>query len=179
MSNSLVAIRYARAIWDLARSKKAEADVLRDMVSVEDTLKDSPDLNAVLRDPTIQGEIKKQVLLNIWKDSHTITQGLFETLKANGRLSLLDEVASGYRELHGSGLMQDQATVYSASPLGPEVLDQIGKKLQTISQKQIVVSNEIRPELIGGFVIRWGDMRYDASVSQQLSSLKREFTNSI
>ncbi len=179
MSNSLAAIRYARAIWDLARSKKAEAAVHEDMESVEATLKDSPELDQVLQDPTIQGETKKQVLLKIWKDSHTITQGLFETLTANGRLPILGEVATGYRELHDSGQMQDQATVYSAFPLGPEVLEQIGKKLQVISKKQIEVSNEIRPELIGGFVIRWGDMRYDASVSQQLSSLKREFTNSI
>lgn len=179
MSNSLVAVRYARAIWDLAQSKGLEAEVLADMESISSTLKEHTELEEVLKDPTIQGSVKRSILLGIWNNGQEITKGLVEALTNNGRLPILGEVALEYKALHDSRQLQDKAVVYSATPLESDVLSQIKDKLQAVSRKQMVIENEIRPELIGGFVIRWGDLRYDASVSQKLTSLKREFTNSI
>lgn len=173
MSNTLAAARYARAIWDLAQKKGAETQVLEDMDSITQTLADSPDLHTVLQDPTVQAAKKKAILLQIFKDSHSITQGLVEALAANGRLDIVGEVAHAFRNLYDSGQKQEQAMVYSAEALSETTLASIKKKLEEKSDKEILIKNEIKPELLGGFVIRWGDMQYDASVAQRLSSLKK------
>ena len=50
-------------------------------------------------------------------------------------------------------------------------------KIATFSNKKITIQNTIDPTIIGGFILRIGDMQYNASVASKLQELKREFSN--
>jgi F-type H+-transporting ATPase subunit delta len=50
-------------------------------------------------------------------------------------------------------------------------------KIATFSSKKITIINKVDPAIIGGFILRIGDMQYNASVANKLQELKREFSN--
>ena len=69
------------------------------------------------------------------------------------------------------------AYVTTAVPLTPELEAQVLAKIKQVSDKEITIVNEINKDLIGGFIIRLGDMQFNASIANKLSQLKREFNN--
>ena len=58
----------------------------------------------------------------------------------------------------------------------PELEKIVLDKAKQISDKTIVLENRIAPEILGGFILRIGDLQYDASVVQQLKAIKTTLT---
>ena len=52
-------------------------------------------------------------------------------------------------------------------------------KVSELTGNKVSIENKIDENIIGGFVLRVGDLQYDASIANKLNSLKREFTNSL
>jgi F-type H+-transporting ATPase subunit delta len=49
-------------------------------------------------------------------------------------------------------------------------------KLKTLTTKDVTLHKSVDEKILGGFVLRLGDKQYDASVSNQLNTLKNKFT---
>ena len=179
MSNSRAAIRYAKAILDLAVDNKATEAVEKDMRSILATISESTELKGMLSSPVVKSSLKKNALNEIFKGSNSITEGLITILIDNKRVDLLDDVAEKYiilnEDLKGKGV----AVVTTAVPLTADLEAKILAKVVEMTGNQVSIENKIDESIIGGFVLRVGDLQYDASIANKLSSLKREFTNSL
>ncbi|TLF46444.1 ATP synthase F1 subunit delta [Maribacter aurantiacus] len=179
MSDSRAAVRYAKAILDLAVENKATDAVEKDMRSVVSTVSDSKELRDMLSNPVISGSAKKDVLKEVFKGCHAISQGLMNMLVENKRVSLLNEVALKYIILNESLKGKDVAYVTTTVPMTADLEKQLLKQVASITGKEVTLENKIDESIIGGFILRVGDLQYDASVSNKLNNLKREFTNSL
>ena len=179
MSDSRAAVRYAKAILDLAVENKATEAVEKDMRSVVSTVSDSKELRDMLSNPVISGSAKKDVLKAVFKGSHGISEGLMNMLVENKRVSLLNEVALKYIILNESLKGKDVAYVTTAVPMTDSLEKQLLKQVASITGNKVTIENKIDESIIGGFILRVGDLQYDASVSNKLNNLKREFTNSL
>jgi|AntAceMinimDraft_5_1070358.scaffolds.fasta_scaffold00580_8 F-type H+-transporting ATPase subunit delta len=179
MSESRAAIRYAKAILDLAADKKATDAVEKDMRSVLATISDSAELRQLLSNPVISGTKKKVILSKIFKGSHTISEGLIEMLVDNKRVSILNEVALKYIILNEQQKGKDVAYVTTAVLMDAAMEKKILKQVANITGNKVTVENTVDESIIGGFVLRVGDLQYDASIANKLNNLKREFTNSL
>ncbi|MFK5973277.1 MAG: ATP synthase F1 subunit delta [Flavobacteriaceae bacterium] len=179
MSDSRVAIRYAKAILDLAVENKVSDVVEKDMRTVVATIGDSQELRGMLASPIVNYQTKKTALLAIFKGGHSITEGLIGILIDNKRIGMLNEVALKYIILNEKLKGKDVAFVTTALPLTAELEKRVLNKVAQLTGKEVTIENRIDESIIGGFVLRVGDLQYDASISNKLSSLKREFTNSL
>jgi len=179
MSDSRAAIRYAKAVLDLAVEKKATSAVEKDMRSIVATISESKELRSMLASPIIKGETKKDALSAIFKGSNAITSGLIETLTSNKRIALLNEVALKFiilnEDLKGEGV----AFVTTAVPLTAELEKKVLKQVAKLTGNKVTIENKVDESIVGGFILRVGDLQYDASISNKLSNLKREFTSSL
>jgi F-type H+-transporting ATPase subunit delta len=179
MNESRVAIRYAKAILDLAVDNKSTDAVEKDMRSVLNTLADSRELQIMMASPVVSSEAKKNVLLEVFKGSNAITTGLIDILVTNKRINLLNNVAEKYiilnEKLKGEGV----AFVTTAVPLSVDLEKKILAKISGLTTDKVVVQNTVDESIIGGFVLRMEDMQFDSSIATKLSNLKREFTNSL
>ncbi len=174
---SRAAIRYAKAILEIASaSGKAEA-VHHDMKSVEAALEESHELQVFLASPVVRLEAKKNALDEIFASSQPETKSLFQLLFANKRYEILGQIAKQYGRLYDESIGVEIAKVTTAIPMTPELESKIMAKIAEMSTKKITVENIVDPSIIGGFVLRIGDMQYNASVSSRLNELKREFSN--
>ena len=96
MNEARAAVRYAKAILDLAVENKATEQVEKDFRSIVSTIADSTDLQEMLGSPVLKGEIKKKALAEIFKGSNSITEGLISTLLDNKRITILNKVAEKF-----------------------------------------------------------------------------------
>ncbi|UJH69013.1 ATP synthase F1 subunit delta [Allomuricauda sp. SCSIO 65647] len=179
MSNTRAAIRYAKAMLDLAVEKKTADKVEKDMQEVKATIAASGELRQLLDSPVVKTELKQKTLLEIFKKNEKITANLIETLAHNKRIALLGEVANQYIGLYEKMKGEDVAHVTTAVPLTPDMEKKVLAQVKKITKNKVTLENDIDESIIGGFILRVGDLQYDASVANKLNKLKREFTNSL
>lgn len=177
---SRAAIRYAKAILQKANENNTEAVVFGDMQSVYKTIEDSRELQAVLQSPVIKANDKKDALLKIFNGQSEATHSLINILIANKRASLLGSVAKSYVDIYNDQKGVKAATVITAVPLTPEMETKVLAKVKELTgSDKVTLNSEIDSDIIGGFILRMGDIQYNASIANQLGNLKREFSKSI
>ena len=72
------------------------------------------------------------------------------------------------------------AKVTTAVPLSEALEKQVLAKVEELTgSKSVTLENEIDESIIGGFILRVGDLQYNASIANQLGNLKREFSKSL
>ncbi|MEZ4809884.1 MAG: ATP synthase F1 subunit delta [Allomuricauda sp.] len=179
MNQNRAAIRYAKATLDFAIEKKAADVVENDMRSIAHTIDENKELQALLGSPIVKGELKRNALLEIFKDTDEISKGLIGTLTDNKRIAMLQEVAYKYIILYEKRKGEDVAQVTTAVPLTADLEKKILEQVSKLTGNKVTLENKVDENIIGGFVLRIGDLQYDASIANKLNGLKREFTNSL
>ncbi len=177
MAGTRAAIRYAKAILDMAGTKGAAAEVNNDMLHITETVDSSRELRDFIADPTTPVDAKQEALAAIFAEAHDTTKSLFRLLFENKRFELLGGVAESYVRLYDEMNGFETATVTTAVPMTDDLRGKVLDKILSFSNKKIVIENVVDPSIIGGFIIRIGDKQYNASISGRLQTLKREFAN--
>jgi F-type H+-transporting ATPase subunit delta len=177
MKGSRAAIRYARAIISLAKDKNLTKEVNEDMLLINKTIDENPELRNFLKSPIIKDHMKKNALLEIFTSVNGITLGLFNLLLENKRIDSLPLVALKYRDLFNEMNGIQVARVTTAVPLTPALETKIQLKVKELTGNEAEIKNIIDQSIIGGFILRVGDIQYNGSVQAQLTNLKRELKN--
>lgn len=176
--SSRAAVRYAKALLESAEASNIQELIYGDMKSVYDTIQGSRELQVALQSPVIKVEDKQQILQKIFADSNELTQSLIQTLAANKRTELLSGVSQSFLELYKERKGIVDAVVITAVAMTPEIENKILDKIKSLTGSEtITIKNEINPEILGGFILRVGDIQYDASIRNQFQNLKNKFTN--
>ena len=176
MAESRAAIRYAKAVLDLATQEGVAEQVQSDMKQVTSAILASSELHDMLQSPVIGNSVKKTSLLEVFNGSHSLSFRLMETLIANKRINLLGDVAQKYNELYDKLNGIQVAEVTTAVPLTDELEQKILAKVKELTGKEATIESQIDESILGGFILRVGDIQYNASIANKLNRLKREFT---
>jgi len=177
MAGTRAAIRYSKAILDLANSKGVAEVVSNDMKTIATTINGNLELSTFIQNPTIKVEVKEKALLEVFAESNAVTKGLFHLLFENKRFEILSAIAVEYGKLSDLANGKELAQVTTAFPMDAALEAQVLAKIATLSDKKITLENIVDPAIIGGFILRIGDKQYNASVYNRLQVLKREFSN--
>ncbi|WP_339622710.1 ATP synthase F1 subunit delta [uncultured Winogradskyella sp.] len=176
MSGSRAAIRYAKAVLSLATDQKSAEAVSNDMKAISNAIAQSEDLRQMLQSPVVRFSDKKAVLTQVFNEANVATTNLIDTLISNKRLALLNDVAASYTQLYDQMRGTQVATVTTAVPLTDDLKEKVLAKVKELTGKDAEVKSIIDESILGGFVLRVGDIQYNASISNKLNKLKREFT---
>ena len=177
MASTRAAIRYAKAILDLANSKGVAEVVNNDMKSIASTIDTNAELSTFIQSPTIKVEVKESALLEVFATVNGVTKGLFHLLFENKRFEILEAIALEYVKLFDENNGVEVATVTTAIPMDAALEAKVLAKIATLSDKKITIENVVDPAIIGGLILRIGDNQYNASVANRLQVLKRELSN--
>ncbi|WP_340076124.1 ATP synthase F1 subunit delta [Leptobacterium sp. I13] len=178
MAGSRAAIRYAKAVLSLARDKAVAEVIHKDMELISKTVANSDDLQMLLQNPVINPEEKKEALKRVFSQIHEISTGLIDLLAANKRIELLAEVAKKYNSLYDEWKGEELAVVTTAVPLSGDLEKKVLENIKKFTKNKVTIQNEVDESIIGGFILRLGDLQYNASVADKLDNLKRTFNNS-
>ena len=175
MAGTRAAIRYAKAVLSLATdNQKAEA-VQADMALIGQSIANNASLENALKSPVVKLLEKAAVLDALFPSVSSESKSLFTTLVSNKRVNILGQIATQYGILYDQVNNKENAFVTTAIPMTSELEEKVMAKLKTLTTKEVTLHKSVDAYILGGFVLRVGDLQYDASVSNQLNTLKRKF----
>lgn len=176
MKGFKVAGRYAQSLLELAQEQKSVDAVLKDMAAFIEVANENRDFAAFLNNPIIKSDKKSSVLDKVFPSFEKLSRKFTHLLTKNRREMLLPLIAEEFivKVKAARGIVP--VTLSSATKLDDTVKQSILDKLNKAVKGEIELNEKVDKDLIGGFVVRMGDTRIDASVAHQLSELKQRLT---
>jgi F-type H+-transporting ATPase subunit delta len=174
---SRAAIRYARAIYEIADEEKLVEEVYNDMIRINKLNRDSFDFKNLLSNSIINNIDKKKAILFLIEKNNSITEKLLDLLIHNKRVAIISDISSSFIQLYNKHNNIKEAVVITASPIDKNLENQILSQIKIPEAKSITLTNLVDSSIIGGFIIRYDGKEYNASIKQNLKNLKTELTN--
>lgn len=175
MKTSRAAIRYAKALLLESVEKNSTEQIFLDMELIKNTFYSNIDLKYMVESRVIKNSIKLSSLNLIFKQLSSLSLSLIKVLYDNNRINLLDIIAIKYIERYKEFKGIQSATVTTAIPLNDELENQVLETISKLTNKKTTLINKVDQSLIGGFVLRVGDIEYNASFKNKLKNIKQEF----
>jgi F-type H+-transporting ATPase subunit delta len=171
---SHIAVPYAKALFEFAMEKNAVESVHKDMKSLASLCKSNRDFLLMLKSPILKTEKKQRIITAVFSDNVSeITRGFLRIITAKKRESLLPDMAVSFVDLYKDYKGILTTTVKTAVPLTDELRKKILELMGKNTKASIDLVEEIKEELIGGFVLQWKDIQYDASILNQVNRMKK------
>ena len=176
MSEITVALRYAKALIDLAEEQKALEAVKTDMELFLNTVKGSSELEAVLGNPIISHSKKIHIIADIFGNKVSkVTLAFLNIMVNKGRGEVLYTTAHEFIGLYDIKNHITNAKVVTASPLSAENKKKTLDDVQKAIGGTVKLTDKVDPSLIGGFVLTVGDRQVDTSIAHSLKRMKKDF----
>ncbi len=161
---------YAEALMSVAQSNDLVDRIGEDAAALLNLLKESPDLEQFLGNPTVKAEDKKAVLQSISGDQlHPFTLNFLKLLVDRRRILFLEGICKQYRVRLRQLKQTVLAEVTSAVELSEQQQQSVREKVIAMTgANQVDIETKIDRDLIGGVIIKVGSQVIDASLRGQL-----------
>ncbi len=178
MSELTTAARpYARAAFDIA-TNHGEQQQWTDMLEFMAAVAYDPSMTALLDSPGLSQAQSAEMFISVCEEKiDQRAKNFIKLLAENDRIKLLPEIAALYEHYRADAEGSIDAEVISASETSEEQLTKIAVALKARIGKEVRLTSKIDPTLIGGAIIRAGDMVIDGSLSGRLKKLSTTLTN--
>jgi F-type H+-transporting ATPase subunit delta len=179
MTNKTAAMRYARALLDVAIKERADLDQIeRDLASVAELFTQYPALAHALLNPVVPVPRKRAVVAELLAAGPVtpMVAKLVTLLADRDRLVLIPDLLAGYRDrlLDHRNIVRAEVTTTASLPA--ERAKAIEASLSRSTGRTISLTTRVDPAIIGGVVTRIGSTVYDGSVARQLEKIRERLT---
>lgn len=174
LSVTPAAERYAAALFDLCQETGAIAAVEADAKALLAAIATSADLKAALASPLIPAEEKAGALaaLAAKMKLSTVSANFLGVVAGNGRAAELAGALTAYLLLAAKARGAARADVAAAAPLSEAQAASLKTSLEKAFNRPIEMDVTVKPDLLGGFVVKVGSKMFDASIRSKLDALK-------
>jgi F-type H+-transporting ATPase subunit delta len=171
---SNISKRYARAFFEIAAEEKKLEQFYNELKQFSSIITQDKNLHQFLANPVFEQAIKKEVVEKIISKLQlsAMTVNFLKLLVDKKRIEILSDIESCYRQLMDEALKKVRVHLKTAFPLSPELQDFISSSLEKTTGKQVEITIEKDPTLLGGVVIGVGDTLYDGSIKNQLNNMR-------
>ena len=175
MTSRAAAVRYARALFDVARKETDIEQAGSDLAAFARLVAGHELLPRVLSNPAIPAPRKRAVIEQLLARSQFSTPlvGKLLTLLADrDRLALLPEIAAAYQDQLMAHARVVRAQVVTAIELPTERVAALQRGLALATGREVQLEARVDASIIGGAITRIGSTVYDGSVTRQLEKMK-------
>lgn len=168
---STIARPYAVAAFELA---KEQNDLARwsDMLGFAAVVVVDEAMQEYINNPKVGSDMLARLMVEVCGDQlNELGKNFLKVLVENKRLSVLPEIVSLYNQLRADAEKTIEAEVISAFPLSDAQQASLQEGLKRRLGREVSLSSKIDENLIGGAIVRAGDLVIDGSVSGQLDKL--------
>lgn len=177
---NLAARRYALALTEEAEQAGQAAAVDADVVLLGETLANSRELTLLFQSPVVPRDKKEAVLKALFESRVSpLTMRFLHLLVSKQREALIPAVVEAVRVLRDTTTNTVEALVRTARPLSEADEARLTAGLEARSGSTVRLRVEVEPDLIGGLVVRLGDVVYDRSVRHQLETLRGQLAQTV
>jgi len=169
--NSTIARPYAQAAFDIA-NEKSDLKSWSDMLQLIATVASDAVMSDMISNPSIEREKIVEIIVDVCGENlNDLAKNFVKVLADNGRLNVATEIAQGYEEHRAEAEKTVEAEVTSAFPLSDAQVKSMTEALKKRLGREVTLNTNIDETIVGGAIIRAGDLMIDGSVSGQLDKL--------
>ncbi len=178
MSANEISIRYAKALFAVSKESNSHKQTLENLSAIAEAT-NSPEAQVFLRDPQTDSAKKVDALVKTMEKVGTTenVKNFVKLLMERNRSNILEGVVKAYEKLIDEDSGVTKGNVYSAKPLGADVVSSLEAKISSILKKKIVLKFKEDPTVIGGVVAKVGGWTFDDSLDLHLKKLKEDLLN--
>ena len=169
-----LATRYAKSLIQLVNEQGKLEQVYKDMKDMNGIFESNRDLKLMFKSPIITSDKKLNVVKQLFEGKIDAILYQFMTLVIKkGREAYLNEITHSfivqYNEMKNITPVKLSSAVKLDGNIVKGIIDTL-KKNEKLGEVEL--TEEVDTNIIGGFVLTWGDKMIDSSVSRRLSTLK-------
>jgi len=169
-----LASRYAVALFDLAKQKNKIDAVMAGLNQIAEMIDKSAGFARLVQSPLVSRTDQKKALAAVLATAKVegLAASFVGVVAENRRLTLLSQMIRQYGTLLSQHKGEVDAEVTSATALGEPQLAALRDKLASAVGRNVCLTANVDPEVLGGLVVRVGSRMIDSSLRTQLSNLQ-------
>ena len=168
---SNIARPYARAVFELAKAG-ADYSVWSEQLDMLAAVAADPNVGDLFNNPKVSRSELALVFIDVCGDRlGESVKNLVRILAQNRRLHALPAIAEQYEHLRGEAEQTVQAELESALPVSDTQQQRIVEALSQRMGRRVELTVKTNEELLGGAVVRAGDLVIDGSIRARLEKL--------
>jgi F-type H+-transporting ATPase subunit delta len=165
---------YARSLFEVAK-ELGLLDVVREQLGqFAQALSDNREVAIFLFSPYFSTEEKKAGLGRMVSGAEPIFENFLEALLERHRMPVIFRIRTAYERLWEEENRLLPVQVTSAVELDEQTVSSIGERIGQQTGRQIELSSEVDDSIIGGIVLRVGNVILDASIRSRLEQLRKQ-----
>ncbi|MBN2908053.1 F0F1 ATP synthase subunit delta [Polycladomyces sp. WAk] len=176
MSQSVVAKRYARALFEVATEKQLLDQVEQELFAVVRTLEENSEFQQWLAYPQVAKEEKKELLERIFGELSEPTKHLLFLLIDRGRQSAIGKIAEEFRALANESRGVADAVVTTPRKMTVKDQKRLIALFKKLIGKELSITNVVDSDILGGVIVRVGDRLYDGSLKTKLDRFQQQLS---
>ncbi|MGD2073636.1 MAG: F0F1 ATP synthase subunit delta [Gammaproteobacteria bacterium] len=164
---------YARAVFELAKSEGRFQDWSERLTMMAAVVND-PTMKSALANPRLTRSGAGELVIRACGGGEGVGESginLVRILAENSRLAQLPMIAALYSQLRDAAVGTIEADVVSAFPLDEAQKTAIATALKARLGREVQLNCSVNQDLLGGAIIRAGDLVIDGSAVEHLRQL--------
>lgn len=174
MISSRISKRYAKALLSLGQEDGNYTTYGKDLSEFGGFCASHTEFLKVISNPIFSVEERKKVLDAVLAKSAFagMTKNFLRLLLDKNRIGAIQEISAYYAKLTDEISNITRAEIVTPKPIKKEVQNRLVVALESLTKKKVNIQVREDASLIGGLVVRIGDLVLDGSVKAQLEGLK-------
>ncbi|MDQ4129457.1 MAG: F0F1 ATP synthase subunit delta [Actinomycetota bacterium] len=165
---------YARSLFAVAKEHEVLDEIREQLGQFADGLAENRDLQVFFFSPYFTPEEKQDGLEKVLEGADEHFARFLALLAENHRLPVLFRIRRAFDDLWAEENRQLSVSVTSAVELDEDTTEEIERRVEEETGRNVVLSTEVDPDLLGGLVLRVGNVIMDASVRTRLERIRRD-----
>jgi F-type H+-transporting ATPase subunit delta len=165
---------YARALFEVARDSGELERVHDELGEFAEALDTDRNLQVFLFSPYFSSEEKKDGVRRIVSDADERFVNFLELLAERHRMPALFRIRRDFDSLWAEENKLLPVTVTSATELDEGLVEEIGKRIEEQTGRRVELSSNVDPDVLGGLMVRVGNMVLDATIRNRLEQLRKQ-----
>jgi F-type H+-transporting ATPase subunit delta len=169
---------YARSLFEVAKEHDVLDRVHDELGEFAEALSDNRSLQVFLFSPYFSSEEKRQGVRKIVSDADERFENFLELLAERHRMPALFRIKREFDALWADEHKLLPVTVTSAVELDEGLAEDIAKRIQEQTGRTVELSSNVDPDVLGGLMVRVGNMVLDDTVRNKLERLRKQVAKS-
>ena len=164
---------YARSLFEVAQEHGQLDEIREQLGEFTDALSGSRELQLFFFSPYFSSGEKKDGVAKVIEGGNEYFVRFLELLAEKHRLPILPRVRRALDELWAQEQKLLEVSVTSAIELDEQTVQGIGRRIEEQTGRKVELTAKVDPDVLGGLVIRVGNVVMDASLRNRLDRLRR------
>jgi F-type H+-transporting ATPase subunit delta len=173
-----VAIRYSKALFELALEKKVIDEVSKDLEMIRNICYENEGFYQSLDNPVIEEKTKSAILKDLFEENiNPLTYKFLQLLSKKRRSGFLLDIIDYYlqRVREHQGILS--CSLISPQPMDLDQTNEIKKRVEEMTGKKVIFNHLIDDTVLGGFIVKIKDTVIDLSIKTQLEKMRSRLVN--